>query len=201
MDDIHPENHRFLGRAAKERLLGQTGIVLWLYGMSGSGKSTIANEVERALHCAGRMTAILDGDNLRTGLNRGLGFSDEDRTENIRRAAEVAKLFAEQGIITLASFITPLRIHRELAAGIIGADFHEVFVKADYATCAARDPKGLYAKAHGGGISQFTGRDSGFEEPEGKTLVLDTAAHSVEECATKLLAYLLSITGGDDEGE
>ncbi len=200
MTNIHPETHRFLGRAAKERLLGQTGIVLWLYGLSGSGKSTIANEVERALHCEGRMTVILDGDNLRAGLNSGLGFSDEDRTENVRRVAEVAKLFAEQGIITLVSLITPLRAQRELASRIVGPDFREIYVKADYATCARRDPKGLYAKARGGEIRQFTGKDSHFEEPSGDVPVLDTAACSVEECAAKLLGYLPSVTG-DGEGE
>lgn len=199
--NIHPETRRFLGRAAKERLLGQNGCVLWLYGLSGSGKSTIANEVERALHCEGRMTVILDGDNLRTGLNRDLGFSDADRAENIRRIAETAKLFADQGVITLVSAITPRRAHREMAAKIIGSDFREVYVKAGYDACAKRDPKGLYAKAHGGKIGQFTGKDSGFEEPRGGALVLDTEAMSVEECAAKLLAYLISISDSGEAGE
>lgn len=193
MTNIHPETRRFLDRAAKEKLLGQRGIVLWLYGLSGSGKSTIANEVERALHAEGRMTVILDGDNLRTGLNRNLGFTDDDRTENVRRVAEAAKLFASQGIITIVSVITPLRRHRAAASEILGPDFHEIYVKADFATCANRDPKGLYAKANEGKIGQFTGKDSGFEEPEAPSLVLDTQTRSVEQCAADLLGYLRSI--------
>jgi adenylylsulfate kinase len=196
MTNIHPETRRFLDRAAKEKILGQSGVVLWLYGLSGSGKSTIANEVERVLHAEGRMTAILDGDNLRTGLNRNLGFSDEDRTENVRRVAETAKLLASLGIITLVSVITPLRRHRAAAAEIIGPDFQEIYVKADFATCAGRDPKGLYAKAAEGKIGQFTGKDSGFEEPESAALVLDTQTRSVEQCAADLLGYLRSIAEG-----
>lgn len=196
MTNIHPETRRFLDRASKERLLGQRGAVLWLYGLSGSGKSTIANEAERALHAEGRMTVILDGDNLRTGLNRNLGFSDEDRTENVRRVAETAKLLAGQGVIVLVSVITPLRAHRRAAAEIIGPDFHEVYVKADFDTCAQRDPKGLYAKAREGQIGQFTGKDSGFEEPEAAALVLDTQTRSVDECAADLLGYWRSIADG-----
>lgn len=194
--NIHPETRRFLDRAAKEKLLGQTGVVLWLYGLSGSGKSTIANEVERVLHGDGRMTAILDGDNLRTGLNGNLGFSDDDRTENVRRVAETAKLLAGQGIIVLVSVITPLRRHRAAAREIIGPDFHEVYVKADYDTCAERDPKGLYAKAKEGKIDRFTGRDSGFEEPSQPALVLDTQARSVDQCAADLLGYWRSVADG-----
>jgi adenylylsulfate kinase len=193
MTNIHPETRRFLGREAKEHLLGQRGVVLWLYGLSGSGKSTIANAAERELHAAGRMTTILDGDNLRTGLNSNLGFSDDDRTENVRRVAETAKLLAGQGIITLVSVITPMRAQRALAAGIVGADFHEVYVKADFDTCASRDPKGLYAKAREGRISQFTGRDSGFEEPVAPALILDTQTRSVDECAADLLAHWRSL--------
>ena len=196
MTNIHPETRRFLNRAAKEELLGQKGIVLWLYGLSGSGKSTIANEAERALHGEGRMTVILDGDNLRTGLNSNLGFSDDDRTENVRRVAETAKLLAGQGMIVFVSVITPLRRQRSLAGEIIGPDFHEVHVKADFATCAGRDPKGLYAKAKEGKISQFTGQDSGFEEPVAAALVLDTQARSVAQCAADLLGYWRSVADG-----
>jgi adenylylsulfate kinase len=196
MTNIHPETRRFLDRAAKEELLRQKGVVLWLYGLSGSGKSTIVNEVERVLHGDGRMTVILDGDNLRTGLNSNLGFSDEDRTENVRRVAETAKLLASQGIIVFVSVITPLRRHRTAAREIIGPDFHEVYVKADFETCAARDPKGLYAKAKEGKIGQFTGKDSGFEEPEDPALVLDTQARSVDQCAADLLGYWRSVTDG-----
>ena len=196
MTNIHPETRRFLDRAAKEELLRQKGVVLWLYGLSGSGKSTIVNEVERALHSDGRMTVILDGDNLRTGLNSNLGFSDEDRTENVRRVAETAKLLASQGIIVFVSVITPLRRHRAAAKETIGPDFHEVYVKADFETCAERDPKGLYAKAKEGKIGQFTGKDSGFEEPENPALVLDTQARSVDQCAADLLGFWRSVTDG-----
>ena len=194
--NIHPEFHRFLERKDKERLLDQQGAVLWLYGLSGSGKSTIANLAERALSQEGRFTTILDGDNLRSGLNRNLGFSDDDRAENIRRNAEVARLFAEQGIITFVSVITPRRDLRALARGIIGEDFREVFVKAGYATCAERDPKGLYARAEAGQIEQFTGRDSEFEEPGAEAeLVLDTDTHGAEECARILLDHLSGPSG------
>lgn len=196
MTNIHPETRRFLDRASKETLLRQKGVVLWLYGLSGSGKSTVANEVERALHREGRMTVILDGDNLRTGLNGNLGFSDDDRTENVRRVAETAKLLAGQGIIVLVSVITPLRRHRAAAKEIIGPDFHEIYVKADFDTCAERDPKGLYAKAKEGKIGQFTGKDSGFEEPEDPALLLDTQARSVDQCAADLLGYWRSVTDG-----
>ena len=196
MTNIHPETRRFLDRAAKEDLLRQKGVVLWLYGLSGSGKSTIANEVERVLHGEGHMTVILDGDNLRAGLNSNLGFSDEDRTENVRRVAETAKLLAGQGIIVLVSVITPLRRHRAAAREIIGPDFHEIYVKADFDTCAERDPKGLYAKAKEGKIGQFTGKDSGFEEPEDPALLLDTQARSIDQCAADLLGYWRSVTDG-----
>jgi adenylylsulfate kinase len=196
MTNIHPETRRFLDRAAKEDLLRQKGVVLWLYGLSGSGKSTIANEVERVLHGEGRITVILDGDNLRTGLNSNLGFSDDDRTENVRRVAETAKLLAGQGIIVLVSVITPLRRHRAAAREIIGPDFHEIYVKADFDTCAERDPKGLYAKAKEGKIGQFTGKDSGFEEPEDPALLLDTQARSIDQCAADLLGYWRSVTDG-----
>jgi adenylylsulfate kinase len=192
--NIHPETGRFLGRPDKEALLGQRGVVLWLYGLSGSGKSTIANILERTLHAEGRFTAILDGDNLRTGLNANLGFSDEDRAENVRRVAETAKLLAGLGVIVIVSVITPRRELRAQAARIVGSDFHEVYVRAAFDTCAARDPKGLYAKAREGALKQFTGKDSGFEEPENGCLTLDTEAATAEECALRLLGYLREAT-------
>jgi adenylylsulfate kinase len=136
---------------------------------------------------------ILDGDNLRSGLNSNLGFSDDDRSENIRRNSEVAKLFAQAGVITIVSVITPRRALRIHARRVIGEDFLEVYVKADYATCAARDPKGLYAKANAGALKQFTGKDSGFEEPAGEAeLVLDTDAQGAEESARQLLDFILA---------
>jgi len=187
---LHPEFHRFLHRHDKETLLGQRGIVVWLCGLSGSGKSTIANSTERVLHQQGRFTVILDGDNLRTGLNANLGFSDDDRLENIRRIAETAKILSDNGIITLVSAITPRGLHRDLARGILGRDFLEVFVKARFDTCASRDPKGLYAKASAGQIPNFTGKDSAFEEPASPDLVLHTEAASVEDCTFELLEVI-----------
>lgn len=184
---IHPEFSRQLARGDKETLLGQRGLVVWMYGMSGSGKSTIANAAEKILHQDGRMTTILDGDNLRTGLNEHLGFSDDDRRENIRRVSHVAKLFAQQGILTLVSVITPRQELRDLARDVIGDDYYEVFVKASYDLCEKRDVKGLYAKAASGEIKNFTGKDSSFEEPADPDLIIDTEGQEVSESVTTLL--------------
>ena len=203
MDNIHPEFHRMLGRADKEALLKQRSVVFWLYGLSGSGKSTIANAFERELNKAGYMNQILDGDNIRTGLNANLGFSDADRAENIRRIGEVAKLYLNSGVITITSFICPTRELRQLARSVVGEeDFIEVFVKASYETCAGRDPKGLYKKAEAGKIANFTGKDSAFEEPaEGDSvLVLDTEAASVEQSVQVLLEQLLARQDADRIG-
>ncbi len=199
--NLYPIFDRVLSRPDKEARLGQRGQVIWLYGLSGSGKSTLAIALERRLHAEGFATQLLDGDNIRTGLNRGLGFSDADRAENIRRIAEVAKLHAHAGLVTLCSFITPLRSLRASAREIIGpADLLEVYVKASFATCAQRDPKGLYAKAAAGGVGQFTGKDSAFEEPVGgsdaasgetATLVVDTEAATPEACLARLHAAVL----------
>jgi adenylylsulfate kinase len=190
--NLYPIFERLLPRAEKERKLGQRGQVIWLYGLSGSGKSTLAVALEHRLHGEGFATQLLDGDNIRSGLNRGLGFSDADRAENIRRIAEVAKLHAQAGIVTLCSFITPLRSLRELARTIIGPDdLLEVYVHASFATCAARDPKGLYAKAAAGGVGQFTGKDSAFESPAADaagTLIIDTETYPAESCLTRLHA-------------
>lgn len=185
--NIHPEFSRQLAREDKEKLLGQKGAVVWLYGMSGSGKSTIANAAEKVLHQQGRMTTILDGDNLRTGLNQHLGFSDDDRRENIRRVAHVAKIFAQQGIVTLVSVITPRQELRDLARDIIGSDYYEVFVKASYDLCEKRDVKGLYAKAATGEIENFTGKDSQFEEPSKPDLIIETEGQEVADSVTILL--------------
>jgi adenylylsulfate kinase len=192
-DHLHPTFDRMLPRAAKEELLGQSGAVIWMYGLSGSGKSTLAHRLERELHGQGRLVKALDGDNVRVGLNRNLGFSDADRLENIRRVAEVAKLFADCGVVVVASFITPTNELRRLAREVVGdEDLLEVYVKASFETCAARDPKGLYAKAAAGEVKQFTGKDSSFEEPERPDLVLDTEAHDEEAC----LIALLEAAGG-----
>ena len=168
--------------------LGQKGCVFWLTGLSGSGKSTVAVEVERRLHQMGRHVYLLDGDNVRHGLNADLGFSDADRTENIRRITEVAALFADAGLITLVSFITPFEEMRRRARAKLGERYHEVYVKADLATCAARDPKGLYAK----GLKNFTGTGSAYEEPRQPDLVLDTGEETVEQSVERLMAAILA---------
>jgi adenylylsulfate kinase len=193
-DNLYPIFSRVIGRADKEARLGQRARVIWLYGLSGSGKSTLAIALENRLQAEGRTTHLLDGDNVRTGLNKNLGFSDADRTENIRRVAEVAKLFVQAGVVTLCSFITPLRAQRALARDIIGtADFFDVFVRASYETCAQRDPKGLYAKARTGGVAQFTGRDSTFEEPVGEdgAFVIPTESESPEASLDRLHAFVV----------
>ena len=189
-DNIHTQFHRFVSQQEKEELLGQKGIVLWMYGLSGSGKSTIAAAVERQLHDQGRFVVILDGDNFRHGLNSDLGFSDEDRKENVRRVAEVAKMFAAQGVITIVSVITPKRALRDQAREIIGSAFKEIYIKASYETCAQRDPKGLYAKVAAGEIKQFTGKDSGFEEPGSPDLLVDTEISEIDVAAGGILELL-----------
>jgi adenylylsulfate kinase len=195
LDHLYPVFDKMLPRSAKETLLGQSGAVIWMYGLSGSGKSTLANLLERRLHADGRLVKVLDGDNIRSGLNRNLGFSDEGRLENIRRVSEVAKLFAECGVITITSFITPNNELRRLAREIVGdADLLEVYVKASFETCRVRDPKGLYAKVAAGDVKQFTGKDSAFEEPESPDLVIDTEAFSEEECLAQLLDAVINKT-------
>jgi len=184
---IHPEFHRFLNRHDKETLLKQRGIVIWLCGLSGSGKSTIANAAERVLHQQGKFTTILDGDNLRTGLNANLGFTDQDRLENIRRISEVSNIFVSQGIITFVSAITPRGELRDLARGILGKNLFEVYVKASYAECEKRDVKGLYAKAAKGEIQHFTGKDGSFEPPQNADLIIDTETTTIEDAAFELL--------------
>lgn len=186
---IHPTET--LPRHHKELLLGQKGAVLWFCGLSGSGKSTVANALEHVLHEQGRFVIRLDGDNLRTGLNSNLGFSDDDRLENIRRTAELAKVLAQSGVIVLCSLITPRGAFRDMARGILGDDYHEIYVKASYAACEERDPKGLYAKAAAGEIPNFTGRDSGFEEPQEPNLLLNTETLAIAESVSEVQGYLL----------
>lgn len=190
-ENLHPIFDRVVARAEKERLLGQKAVAVWLYGLSGSGKSTLATALEHRLHAEGRLTHLLDGDNVRIGLNRNLGFSDADRDENIRRVAEVAKLFVQAGVVTICSFITPTRAQRAAARDIIGpADFREVYVHASFDVCAGRDPKGIYAKAKAGGVKQFTGKDSGFEAPlpGADALVIDTESLSQSASLERLYA-------------
>ena len=180
-----------IGRADRERVLGQRGATVWLTGLSGSGKSTIAVAVEAELVRRGKLAYVLDGDNVRHGLNKNLGFSPADRTENIRRIAEVARLFTDCGVLAFTSFISPYRADREAARALFAeGDFVEVYVSADVATCEGRDPKGLYQKARAGQIPEFTGISAPYEEPEAPELVLDTARQSPEESVAALIAYL-----------
>jgi adenylylsulfate kinase len=180
-----------IGRPEREAVLGQRGATIWLTGLSGSGKSTIAVAAEAELVKRGRLAYVLDGDNVRHGLNKNLGFSPEDRTENIRRIAEVAKLFTDSGVLAFTSFISPYRADREAARALFAeGDFVEVYVDADVATCEERDPKGLYKKARKGEIPEFTGISAPYEAPEAPELVLDTARQGPEESVKALIAYL-----------
>lgn len=190
--NIYPIFDRMMSRDDKEQLLRQRGMMLWFTGLSGSGKSTVAIALERELHSRGLLCRILDGDNIRSGINNNLGFSAEDRVENIRRIAEVGHLFVDTGIITIATFISPNNQLREMAAEIIGKDdFVEVFVSTPLEECEKRDVKGLYAKARRGEIKNFTGISAPFEAPEHPDITLDTSKLPVEESVKILLDYVL----------
>ena len=180
-----------VARADREKRLGQRGVTVWLTGLSGSGKSTVAVAAERALLAEGRVAYVLDGDNVRHGLNSNLGFSPEDRTENIRRIGEVAKLFTDAGIIVLTSFISPYRSDRDaVREKMAEGDFVEAYVAASLETCEGRDVKGLYAKARAGEIPEFTGISAPYEEPEKPELVIDTNDQTVDESVAQLVGYL-----------
>jgi len=184
---------RSLERADREALLGQRGVVVWLTGLSGSGKSTLARAAELALHDAGRYCVVLDGDEVRRGLNRGLGFSEEDRAENIRRIAEVARILLDAGAIVIVAVISPTRSMRKAAREIVGErDFVEVFVRCPLEVCRGRDVKGLYAHAEAGRVAQFTGVTAPYEEPESAALVIDTASMPVEASSRNLLELVRS---------
>lgn len=191
---IYPIFDTILQRSHKETQLAQKGVVLWFTGLSGSGKSTLARALENFLHQEGFLTKLLDGDNLRTGLNQNLGFSQADRHENIRRTAETAKLFLETGIVTICSFVSPTFELRELAKNIVGeADFLEIFVNCPFDECAKRDVKGIYAKALRGEIKNFTGLDAPFDEPKNPFLELKTHEQSLENCLELLKEHILPI--------
>jgi adenylylsulfate kinase len=192
LQHIHPIFDTILGRPQKETLLEQKATVLWMLGLSGSGKSTLAREIERQLHSKGYLTQLLDGDNLRTGINNNLGFSEADRQENIRRAAETAKLFLNCGIITICSFISPTRQSRDIARSIVGEpDFLEVYINCPIEECERRDVKGLYAKARRGEIKQFTGIDAPFEEPTSPFIEIRTDKQDLKDSTDQLLAAIL----------
>jgi len=177
-------------RADREKTNGHRAAVLWFTGLSGSGKSTLAHAVENALVARGCRTYVLDGDNVRHGLNKDLGFSPEDREENIRRIGEVAKLFVDAGVLAMTAFISPYRADRDKARAISADSFIEIYVKCDLDVCEERDPKGLYKKARAGEIPQFTGISAPYEEPENAELVVDTSHESLEDSAAKVIAYL-----------
>ena len=187
MDNIFPTN-LILQRADKEQLLEQKGIAIWFTGLSGSGKTTIAIALEKELYKKGLLTQVLDGDNIRTGINNNLGFSESDRTENIRRIAEVTKLFVNTGIITICCFVSPTEEIRNAAKNIIGAaDFVEVFVNTPIAICEQRDVKGLYAKARKGEIKDFTGINAPFETPANPDIELKANEWTVDDCVGIIL--------------
>jgi len=186
-NNIHPIFDTILSTERKEELLNQKSIVIWMVGLSGSGKSTIARALEQELHRQGYLTALLDGDNLRSGVNNNLTFSKEDRIENIRRAAEVSRLFASNGVITICSLISPTSEIRSMAKKIIGAKYCEVYINCPLEVCEQRDVKGLYAKARKGEIPDFTGISSPFEPPENPDISLDTANNNIETVLKELI--------------
>ena len=183
-------HHGDVLRADREKLLGQRGVTLWFTGLSGSGKSTLAVALESALHEMGKLTYILDGDNIRHGINSNLGFSPEDRKENIRRIAEISKLFRDAGVINLTAFISPYREDRQLARDLADGDFIEIYVDAPLDACEQRDPKGLYKKARAGEIPEFTGISAPYEAPENAELHVKTAENSVDECVALIIEHL-----------
>ncbi len=190
--NIHPIFHRLLQRTDKEYLLKQTARVLWLTGLSGSGKSTIAEALEKKLHEQNFFTTLLDGDNIRSGINNNLGFSEVDRLENIRRIAEVSKLFLNCGVITINSFVSPTNDVRKLAKEIIGEnDFLEIYVNCPLEICEQRDVKGLYAKARRGEIKDFTGITAPFEAPVAPSLEIKSNELTIEESIEKIFSFIL----------
>lgn len=191
-DNIHPIFNISLAPKDKETLLNQKGIVIWMIGLSGSGKSTLATGLENKLHKAGYYTMLLDGDNLRVGLNNNLDFSESGRLENIRRAAETAKLFANNGVVTICSFISPTESIRKQSSTIIGEKYCEVFVSCPLEICEQRDVKGLYAKARAGEIKNFTGIDAPFEAPQNPNVVIETDKMNLQESLDKLYSALLN---------
>lgn len=181
-----------LSRQEREKMLGQRGVMVWFTGLSGSGKSTVALGVERELHRRGILCRILDGDNIRAGINSNLGFSPEDRRENIRRIAEVGKLFVDTGVVTLACFVSPTEEIRQMARQIVGADdFKEVFVSTPIEECERRDVKGLYARARRGEVKEFTGVSAPFEAPQHPALSIDTSVLPLEESIARVVEMVV----------
>lgn len=185
--DIFPINDRLLLRSDKELMLSQKSRAYWFCGLSGSGKSTLAIQLEKDLHDSGIFSVVLDGDNLRGGLNQDLGFSDADRMENIRRVSEVAKTLVSNGLVVIVSLISPKKEFRDLAKKIIGSDsFREIYIQSDFETCLKRDVKGLYAKAEKNEIKDFTGKTSSFEIPMDPWVSIDTVSETISKSSAKL---------------
>ena len=197
MNNLHWHEHT-VSRQAKEKLFKQSGKILWFTGLSGSGKSTLANATEHQLHKLGYKTMVLDGDNIRMGLCKDLGFSDADRKENIRRIAEVAKLFAESGTIVLTAFISPFIADRDEARSIIGDDFIEIFVDTPLEICEQRDPKGLYKRARAGHIKGFTGIDSPYEAPLKPELKIDTTQNDIQTLSFAIATYYTTVFANNE---
>lgn len=191
-ENIYPIYDRMMTRQDKESLLGQRGIMIWFTGLSGSGKSTVAMGVERELHAQGILCRILDGDNVRTGINNNLGFSAEDRIENIRRIAEIGKLFVQTGVVTLACFVSPTNDIRQMAREIVGKeDFLEVYISTPIEECERRDVKGLYARARKGEVKNFTGISAPFEAPVSPDIAIDTSKIPLEESVRTLTELII----------
>lgn len=190
--EIHPVFDQILRREDKEKLLNQRSKVIWCTGLSGAGKTTLAKNIEKALHSRGQLAQVLDGDNIRTGINNNLGFTETDRIENIRRIAEVSKLLIQSGVITINSFISPTTEIRHMAMDIIGKEnFIEIYVNAPLSVCEGRDTKGLYKKAREGKIKNFTGIDAPFEAPENPDVEVNTDQLSIEESLNKAMEYII----------
>lgn len=195
-NNVYPIFDKMLGRTEKENLLGQHGLMVWFTGLSGSGKSTLAISLERELQKRGILSEVLDGDNIRSGVNNNLGFAPADRVENIRRIAEVGKLFVNLGVVTLTAFISPVVKLREMARNIVGADdFIEIYVSTPLQECERRDVKGLYAKARKGLIKDFTGVSAPYEPPVHYDLALDTSRVPLQDCVEQILNLILPRIG------
>jgi len=180
-----------VSKQERAQMNGHKGAVLWFTGLSACGKSTVANTVDHLLHSRGIRSSVLDGDNIRHGLNKNLGFSAEDRAENIRRIGEVAKLFSDLGVVTLTAFISPYKADRDQVRSLLeGGEFIEIYVKASLETCEERDPKGLYKKARAGDLPNFTGIDAPYEAPENPEIVLDADNKGIDELAGEVVSYL-----------
>ena len=191
-ENIYPIYDRMMTRQDKESLLGQRGIMIWFTGLSGSGKSTVAMGVERELHAQGILCRILDGDNVRAGINNNLGFSAEDRIENIRRIAEIGKLFVQTGVVTLACFVSPTNDIRQMAREIVGEeDFLEVYISTPIEECERRDVKGIYARARKGEVKNFTGISAPFEAPVSPDIAIDTSKIPLEESVRTLTELII----------